>query len=202
MRVKPKTGKLRLVKPKITRRIGKIARLPREIREELNRMVEADASTRAVLNLLAKRGHPEIEAVNLTNWIQGDGKGSSGYADWSREQGLLAAMQARREFAGEVARQRDGFALHEAARLLAVSQLTDTMTRLDLAGINEVFRTNPQVYTGLVTALRRLSRETLEQQRFRQMVLEQMPPPKPASSVPLHLPAGVVKEMREALGKL
>src|SRR5882724_9348643 len=177
MPVKAKQGKLRLIKP--IRRIGKVAQLPQELRDELNRLIQAGTPRPAVLEFLAKRGHPEIDDVNLTNWIQGDGKGSSGYNDWLHDRDLLAAMQSRFEFAREVARLGDGFALQQAARILATGQLNDVLARADLEGIKQILLESPQSYFSLVTTLRRFSREMLEQERFRQLVRDKMPPPAP-----------------------
>src|ERR1051325_5303931 len=109
----------------IVRRRGKIGLLSKELREEINRMIQGRATHQAILSLLAERGHNDIDEGNLTSWIQGDKKGSSGYKDWLQTQELLAAMEVRREFAQEIASRGDGFALQEAARLLAATQLTD-----------------------------------------------------------------------------
>jgi len=202
MPVKAKQGKLRLIKP--IRRIGKVAQLPKELRDEVNRLIQDGTARPAILDFLAKRGHPEIDDVNLTNWIHGDGKGHSGYNDWLHDRELLAAMQSRFEFAREVARLGDGFALQEAARILATGQLNDVLARADLDSIKQTLKDNPQFYFSLVTALRRLSRETLEQERFRQLVREKMPPPPPDfdATKPRELPPEVLAQVQEALDRL
>jgi len=86
-------------------RTGKIARLPRDIRNQLNRriadgepgvrLVEWLNSTEEVRQALAADfGGREINEQNLTEWKQG------GYADWQTRQ---EALSCARELAGDAA---------------------------------------------------------------------------------------------------
>jgi len=71
-------------------------------------------------------------------------------------------------------------------------------------GIKKLLRASPQAYFSLVTVLRRLSREALEQERFRQLVREKMPPPAPAfdPSKPVEIPPEGLAKIQEALDRL
>ena len=142
--------------------------------------------------------------MNLTNWIHGDGKGSSGYNDWLHDRDLLAAMRSRLEFAREVARLGDGLALQQAARILATGQLNDVLARADIEGVKQVLRASPQAYFSLITTLRRFSRETLEQERFRQLVRDKMPSPAPDfdPSKPVEIPPEALAQIQEALDRM
>lgn len=74
-----------------TTRKGKIARLPYEIREQLNAMLR-DGAPAATLNAyLVAKGHPAVNDQNWTNWRQG------GYQDWLKEQKHLDAIRDKHE---------------------------------------------------------------------------------------------------------
>ncbi len=199
-KIKPNRAKLSQVKP--VRRKGKIAQLPKDLRDELNRLIQSGKPGRSILNFLADRGYPHITQDNLTNWIKGDRKDSSGYNDWLRHQHLLLAVQSCCEFAKEVASQNAAFDLQEAARLLAITKLTETLTRVDIEPLKQSFRDTPQVYPSLVTALRRFSRESLKQEQFTKKVKEQTPPSPPNSEKRTHLPPDVIAQCEAALHML
>lgn len=109
------------------RRRGKIAHLPKELREQINLMIQDNVPSRKIIAFLSVRGHLHISDVNISDWIHGDRRGSSGYNDWLREREQLSAMQSRREFARELVRQGEGHHLHEATRLMAAAQLSEVM---------------------------------------------------------------------------
>jgi len=64
-------------------RNGKIARLPKAIRDHINQMIEDGVPYRAIIDRLKDSGTPPpiaISEMNLSNWRQG------GYQDWRRQQ--------------------------------------------------------------------------------------------------------------------
>lgn len=94
-------------------RNGKIARLPREIREQLNRriadnepgirLVEWLNNTDQVRHILAQDfGGREITEQNLSEWKQG------GYLDWVARQETLACARELADDAGELSEVADG----------------------------------------------------------------------------------------------
>jgi len=156
-----------------TRRRGKVARLPKELREEVNRLIEANTTSARIIEFLTQRGHPEINEVNITHWVKGNRAGSSGYADWLRERDQLAALSSHREFALEVVRQGDGPQIHEANRLLAAVQLSEVLIGFDVQSLKRTLSDRPLAFAMLVTALRRLSRDSLAYEKYRRLVAEQ-----------------------------
>jgi len=159
--------------PILQRRRGKIAQLPKELRENVNLMLQAQASSRKIIAFLAERGQPHINAVNVTNWFRGDGAGSSGYNDWLRQREELSAMQLRREFASQLVTKGDGSQIHEATRLMAAAQLSEVILGFDLTRLKTALAAKPIAFATLITALRRLSRDSLAYQKYRQLVEEQ-----------------------------
>jgi hypothetical protein len=109
-------------------RIGKIARLPKKIRDELNRRLE-DAWTGpklvAWLNTLPAvqrvmrdqfRGQPVTEQ-NLCHWREG------GYADWLRHQETQAQMRWMVERSDDVDEEENGDYLCERLARVATAEL-------------------------------------------------------------------------------
>src|SRR5690349_11326132 len=105
-------------------RIGKIARLPHAVREELNqRLLDGEAGNRLVEWL---NGRPEVQAVmkdyyegnpinepNLTQWVQG------GFEDWRRQQEALQVMSGVVEESSAVAETVAGRSLVDRAADMA-----------------------------------------------------------------------------------
>lgn len=114
-------------------RIGKIARLPRELREELNHRLDDGKSASSILSWLNKHDdvkdvlgvyfHDQpITASNLSDWRQG------GYQDWLRN-------QEGRAFARDI--------LAEAEELedeVAGSRLTDRVTEIAALSLIRLLR--------------------------------------------------------------
>ncbi len=120
-----------------TTRKGKIARLPYEIREQLNAMLR-DGSPAAQINAyLVAQGHPAIKDQNLTNWRQG------GYQDWLKEQTRLDTIRAkheamRREFDAKGVAFINN-AMVDAAVLLGQSDLPPDRIATAMAAIKNSF---------------------------------------------------------------
>ena len=105
-------------------RTGKIARLPRELREQLNRRLhDGQRGTQLVVWL---NSLPEVQGVlacefsgraiseqNLSEWKQG------GYGDWLARQDALAQVRELAADAGELARATDGALVEHLATVLA-----------------------------------------------------------------------------------
>jgi len=159
------------------RRRGKIAQLPKPLREEVNLLIEENVESKKIIALLAERGYPGVTKRNLTSWVQGLGKnkGSSGYGDWCQEQQALENLQARQEFALQLVGQGKDHPsdIHEAARLLAASQLAEVISNFDVQQLKEALSARPESYALVVNALTKLSRDNLEYERYRYKVAEQ-----------------------------
>lgn len=198
-------GRFAAIPKRHSRRRGKIAQLPKPLREEVNTLIHAHTSSSKIIAFLAERGHPGINAVNISDWVRGDGAGSSGFNDWLREREQLLALQARREFAAELVGQADGPQIHEATRLLAASQLGEVMIGFNVQRLKEALSARPVAFATLVTALRRLSRDSLAYQKYRRLVQEQKASIQQTLErvgTPTSLGTDCLRKMREAVDKL
>ena len=149
-------------------RTGKIARAPYEVRTHVNAMLRDGNTSKAVVNFLAGAGIAGVNEQNVTNWRDG------GYQDWLKEQSRLNDMQAKREFAMEIVRQNEGSKLQEATLHLAASQLYETLTEFDIGSLKELLAEKPENYALIVNALAKLSKGSLEIERYKDMVAERI----------------------------
>ncbi len=143
------------------RRTGKIARLPFEIRTEVNQWIRDGVPYAQIIAFLAARGHMGINEQNLTNWKDG------GHQDWLKKQERLADMAAKREFAMQIVKENDGSRLHEANLHLAASQLYDVLTDFDTERLKDMLDENPSQYRHIANALAKLSKGNIEVQKYK-----------------------------------
>ena len=118
-------------------RVGKIARLPRAIREELNRRLEdGEAGVEAVAWLNAQ---PRVQAVleaefggrpvseqNLSEWKQG------GFVEWRKHQDALALVRELSANAEELT-QAAGDSLADKVSALLAGRYAAILTALEVA---------------------------------------------------------------------
>jgi hypothetical protein len=149
------------------RRTGKIARLRKDLRDQVNTMLRDGAPYAQIIRYLAQNGADEINDQNLTNWKDG------GYQDWLKEQERLADLQAKREFAFEIVKQNEGSKIHEASLQLAASQLYEVISDYDLTSLKELLADKPANYAKVVNALAKLSSSALDIEKYREQVKAQ-----------------------------
>jgi hypothetical protein len=142
-------------------RVGKIARLPREIREELNRRMDDGEPGSVVLPWL--EGSPAVKQVmarhfgaaavtkqNLSQWRQG------GFAEWQAQRDLVGKTRELSNDAGELAGMVDGDITDRLATVVA-AHYAGALAGWD-GESNEAFRARLKVLKELcrpIVALRR-----------------------------------------------
>jgi hypothetical protein len=146
------------------RRTGKIARLPKQLRDQLNGMLRDGRTYKSVIAELALE---DVNEDNVSLWHKG------GHQDWLKEQDRLEDMQAKREFALEIVRQNEGSQLHQASLQLAASQLYEALTDFDITSLKVLLQEKPENYAQIVNSLAKLSKGALDIERFKEQVAEQ-----------------------------
>lgn len=158
-------------------RTGKIARLPKQLRDAVNLALQDGATAARIIQIItdakangATNGdHTEIEIPNdqnVSNWRDG------GYADWERENQRLRDMQTKREFALRIVQENEGGKIHEAGLNLAASQIFELLQDFDVQTLKEQLADDPENYSKLVSALARISKEALGFEKYRAAVKE------------------------------
>jgi hypothetical protein len=134
-------------------RTGTVARLSKDSRDTICRMIENGALHTAIIDAFARQG-VTLTTGHLTEWKRG------GYVDWQRDQLCLAEMRAEQEFALDLFAQ-DQAKLPQLVLSLAVSQVLRALRDCAPDGLKGKFDSDPSQFTRLINSVGRLSREAL-----------------------------------------
>jgi len=116
----------------IHRRTGRIARLPKATRDQLNQMILDGVPHAEIIQKLGEEGKDLVEK-NLTTWRAG------AYQDWLRQQQRLELIQSKHEMAMDLLGQNAGTNLYEASRQIATAQLCELISKLQLTPANSSY---------------------------------------------------------------
>lgn len=141
------------------RRTGKIARLPKDLRDVINLMLRDGATNDEIRERLAFH-KSELNDQNILNWREG------GYVDWQGEQERLEDMRDRREFALRIVKENEGSAVHEAGLQIAASQIYELLSDFDVGTLKEKLAGDPENYSRVVNAMAKLSDSGLKYERY------------------------------------
>src|SRR5436189_6333591 len=107
------------------RRTGVIARMPRAVRDEVNRMLDDGWPYEKIIEWLAANGHPGVNKDHVSNWKDG------GYQDWVELELELARQEKVRELSYEIATANEGSKTQEAAIQIAANFLFQVFRKFD-----------------------------------------------------------------------
>jgi len=138
-------------KPSYThRRTGNVARLPKEIRDQINQMILDGVPYRQIIENLGEPGK-DLDEGHLTTWRKG------GFEDWLLELERKEALGATREAALDLINQKAGPAVQDAGRTIAGAQLYELLLSFDPRAFAAALHEKPELYLRLINALSRLS---------------------------------------------
>jgi hypothetical protein len=146
------------------RRTGKVACLPHEIREQINRMLQNGVPYRRIIEKLHEPGVTplphEISENNLSDWKDG------GYQDWLKDQFWQDDMRARLQtFSGLLTKGGDAIQLPEGGLQLAVIGLCELLRDVSEASADP--KADPDKVVRLANSLARVSRSIVQLQQYR-----------------------------------
>lgn len=142
------------------RRRGKIARLPRKIREEINVMLDDRLPHAKIIARLGDLGK-NINRQNLINWQHG------GFKDWLKDQPWLDELHASLDFVTNVLDDSDSPKLREASLIIAVRQMYDLIKSFEPADFKEQLAGDPAAYSRILNSLAKLAEVGLRYDRER-----------------------------------
>src|SRR5437867_5799549 len=88
----------RTTTPRRRTRNGKVARLPKHVRDTINGALRDGIPYRTIIGVLGHHGH-HLNEDNITSWKRG------GYQDWLKQQDFLDQLRAKQDFALDFLKQ-------------------------------------------------------------------------------------------------
>src|SRR5205809_3207986 len=150
--------KPKIVNPPVTlsSRNGKIARLPLDIRENVNSMLRNNFRHATIVQKLAELGYPGISVNSISTWKHG------GYIDW-----LLETQHQEKRLALPSALERchaavAGARLQQNAIVCAATALTEIMNQFDFSSAVALLRRRPELFPSFVHSIAALGRSSSE----------------------------------------
>ncbi len=175
--------------PTPNRRNGKVAQLPKAVRDRINEMLLDGLTYAEIISELGDDGK-SLNAENISNWYSG------GYQEWLKEQRRREDMRIRQELAMDLGRLKNGSDLSQAAFQIAVTQICETLADLDPAVLRKALETDPKNYTRLLNALPNLSEGELKCERHSTDAAERKARIEKEQAAPV---LGLTEETREKI---
>ena len=119
-----------------TRRNSQIARLPKEVRQHVNEMLDDGSTSLQVTAWLAEQGHGEFNEMVISRWRNG------GYRDWLTAQERLDERQYKLELAQQNAATGDPVFQDAGVNIIA-QEFYDAFSRLNFEELAAKARENP-----------------------------------------------------------
>lgn len=169
---------LNLQQAESQRRNGKIARLPKEVRDMINRMLDDGLPYHVIIDELGEAGEG-LNAQNLTNWKQG------GYQDYLKTQALIEKINAQTETAIDLLRETgdlDLSKIKQACDQVAAIQLFTFLRDQGDAALRKIVLKDPVKFLSILNIVCRLSGSALNHQKY-QLAIQQAPPPEPGAKL-------------------
>ena len=137
------------------RRKGKIARLPKDLRDQVNNGLLNGERYEDIITALGDSGKG-ITKVNLHNWSTG------GYQDWLKEQRLLDECRMRHELTLDFARENHGTDGIQAAHNITIELICRAVAEFGPDTLKDAFQKNPLNLLRAIMALSRLTSGSLK----------------------------------------
>ena len=140
-------------------RRSKIARLPRELREQVNESLDNHIEYQRILDGLAEHGHSGFEMYDLTRWKD------TGYLDWLARHEHTEELETKLDWVQKLASQGTS-TLQKASLSVLALKLFDTINRTDAVDICKLLDTRPEKIPGLLNSFARFCHESLQMEKF------------------------------------
>jgi hypothetical protein len=148
-----------------TRRNGKIARLPKETREMINRMIDDGLPYKVIIDELGETGEG-LNLQNLTNWKQG------GYQEWVKNQELIERTNAQTEHAIDLMRETgatNAATIAQAANVVGAAQVMQALMYEGDGVLKKMLADKPESYIRILNLVCRLADSGLRHEKHRDL---------------------------------
>ena len=131
-------------------RTGKVARLPKVLRDQVNQMLLDAVPFRKIIESLGDAGSG-ITETNMGNWKSG------GFQDWLLDLQRNQALRSTREAAVDLLDEKAGVTVQDAGRTIAGAQLYELLLSFDPVALQKGLASKPELYFRIIDCLARLS---------------------------------------------
>lgn len=143
------------------RRTGKIARLPANIREQVNEKLDDGLEYNRIIDWLTEQGFSGVSQKNMSKWKEG------GFQDWLTHCQRLDELELKLQFAAELAEKADAVRFQQAAMNLTCLQFFELLNRFEGSALVTSLYSKPEKYPALINSLARFTKEYVGLERFR-----------------------------------
>ena len=140
---------------------GKIARLPKTIRDQINHWLLDGVSYPDIIQRLGEHGK-DLRPANLSEWKK------RAYQDWLVQQAFIERTRSRQETPGDLVRDFDATEVNHAALQLGALTIFEALRDLGPGSLDEKLGGDSAAFVRLLNALARTSRETMMLQKYRE----------------------------------
>jgi len=144
---------------------GKVARLPKNIRDQVNHWLVDGLTYPEIIERLGEHGK-DFKPDNLSQWKK------RGHQDWLAEKAFLEQTRLRQEITQEMVQDFDGTQVNHAALQLGTLHIFEALRDLGPGSLNKKLGGDCGAFARLVNALARASRETMQLQKYREACAE------------------------------
>jgi len=138
---------------------GKVARLPKPVRDQVNQMLLNGLSYAAIIERLGDPGK-NLSPDNIGEWKK------RGYRDWLLQQEWLDRMASKSNFSADILSAPETSNLHEAGLRFAAAQMFDQLMRFNAVLDSPDSPDTADKFARLVNALSRLNRAALSFKKY------------------------------------
>jgi hypothetical protein len=140
---------------------GKIARLPKPVRDQISHWLLDGVSYPDIIQRLGQHGKG-LTSDNISQWKK------RGHQDWLVEQAFIERTRARQETPGELVHDFDATEVNHAALQLGALHMFEALRDLGPGSLDKKLGGDSAAFVRLLNALARTSRETIVLQKYRE----------------------------------
>jgi len=141
--------------PKSHARTGKVARLPKNVRDSINRLIEDGLSYGDIIEKLGADGQG-LNKHHISEWRTG-----GGFEEWQQDQQWLEEIRAQQQFGQELLQKEGETKINQIVLQVAITQVLQMLRHIAPTNLNGKFDTDPANFTRLLNSISRISRESL-----------------------------------------
>jgi hypothetical protein len=142
-------------------RKGKVARLPKVLRDKLNNSLLNGATHNQAIAALGDEGKGLTED-HVYSW-----KKYGGYDEWLKERQFLDEWRAKWEFADDLVAQNHGLNIHQSIAQLLANQIHEAITEEGIEALKKSLKGDPRNAIQLIQAFAQLTRAEIDCERRR-----------------------------------